>query len=464
MTSLFSTTNYSKIKNKIESAFERFRQQLSSEFPEWSEEDALLSNLEEFLSSKEMKEFSPLKLHWLKILDDLLFLYDVHEAYEEARDEKLVAEVKDIENEIFEFWNNSEFTQQYKEFLDSGNFKASVKLLPLIEQQAYTFFHLHISKKDFSFDEPLIYTAVPEIGDNPTSLYIGFPSQRVLLPENSNEDLFPCIAIRGRSSGNLILGNKDECSIEIFPNSFNQSGIDLKLTAMEESVDRERIKNALAILKELSPDCFAALQNFTHTLIPVNEPGIVSYSVQSLPGFSCVNLFERDFVDLVDDLIHENGHHLMNHLLTEKELIVEDAEKIFHSPWRNAPRPIRGIYHGTLTFFWALKLFKDLSEYLLENPNQQHFSKEQSEKIHFRALEEWEMIKYCQEDLNWAHQQKKVTDAGKEVAEQFYQELEAFTPVLKKLEAHLTPDYLDKINQLKTRLAEKRSEFNSTRI
>jgi len=82
--------------------------------------------------------------------------------------------------------------------------------------------------------------------------------------------------------------------------------------------------------------------------------------MQSLPGYSSLNMFDRDQIDLMDDLLHENGHHYLNTFLNHQDLINEDDDKIYYSPWRKALRPVRGIYHATFTFFWALELFYQL--------------------------------------------------------------------------------------------------------
>ncbi|EQC52563.1 hypothetical protein [Bacteriovorax sp. DB6_IX] len=68
---------------------------------------------------------------------------------------------------------------------------------------------------------------------------------------------------------------------------------------------KSKIELALSIIKEANPALYTTFINFTKVIIPINEKGIVSYSMQSLPGFSSINTFERDFLDLLDDLLHE---------------------------------------------------------------------------------------------------------------------------------------------------------------
>ena len=93
---------------------------------------------------------------------------------------------------------------------------------------------------------------------------------------------------------------------------------------------------------------------FTSRLIPLKAVGVVSFSYRHRPGLSFVNCFDRDNLDLIDDLIHENSHHHLN-LLLRKHVIYhgDHNQQIFYSPWatQSAPAawdPARHIhlYHG----------------------------------------------------------------------------------------------------------------------
>lgn len=181
----------------------------------------------------------------------------------------------------------------------------------------------------------------------------------------------------------------------------------------------QRIEAAFALIKSASARCYAALEMFTESIVLIDEPGIVSYSLQSLPGYSNINVVERDFVDLIDDLVHENGHHALNAYLNAEELIEEDDDKIFWSPWRRALRPIRGIYHGYLTFFWAYALFGDL-----HRAQPREFDQAQKEKIMGRFLEEFIMLDFCYGQLCQAHEQGKILPEGMDLVNEVQAVLE----------------------------------------
>jgi len=201
-------------------------------------------------------------------------------------------------------------------------------------------------------------------------------------------------------------------------------------------------------------DSYKTFFNFTHTILPVDEPGVVSYSLQNLPGYSCINLFERDFIDLMDDLIHENGHHFLNSYLNFSELINEDNEKIYYSPWRNSLRPIRGIYHACFTFFWALHLFGNL----FRNIEKLDFlSSAEKEKVASRFVEEFLMLNYCVPDLKHAFKYKKINPEGMKLIRLIYSEIKPFKKDLNA--AFKFSGDKSKLISLKLDLEEKRKKY-----
>jgi len=181
----------------------------------------------------------------------------------------------------------------------------------------------------------------------------------------------------------------------------------------------------------LAPKSFQRFEQFTHTIIPTKDKEIVSFSNQDLPGFSSINLDNRDDIDLLDDLIHENGHHHLNYFLNTRELILENDEKIFFSPWRETLRPIRGIYHGFMTFYWAVELFREI----LFNPKSiKELTSIEFAKVHDRFIEEICMMRICQEELKKAD--AFITDEGQLLLEPINEEVN-----------HLFMKYMDKISK-----------------
>ena len=168
----------------------------------------------------------------------------------------------------------------------------------------------------------------------------------------------------------------------------------------------------------------------TNTFVLIDEPGIVSYSMQELPGYSFINVIERDFVDRIDDLIHENGHHYLNRLSEHNDLFHESDEEVFYSPWRKSLRPIRAFYHAFFTFWWAHDLFKKLAIDCLSH-NSFKFNEEQKQKIYRRFLEESQLLKFCLPQLDWAIENNLITSEGIEIVNILKDDINSEGPELR---------------------------------
>jgi len=213
---------------------------------------------------------------------------------------------------------------------------------------------------------------------------------------------------------------------------------------------QKRLENAFDILKKICPDDYRRFFQLTHTIVCTSDPAVVSFSNQELAGYSTQNFTHRDDIDLLDDLLHETGHHHLNRILDLQNLIIEDDEEIFYSPWRNSLRPIRGIYHGFFTFAWAYLLFAQLL-------NHQDFSKifqsHQARKIRRRLFEEHLYLERSIKEITKAYQLGKITAAGKKVIQQTLENLYSVRFIYLREKSNLSK--IDK-QQLKT-LKEKLS-------
>lgn len=419
------------------------------------------------LKSNDLKNFSPDHLHWAHCFEQLITIIQLHEEAQEARKSLQNDELELLQEDIFNFWNAHEHSHLFVDFIQQGNEPegASLELIPLLENQLLSFYYLHLTKDPFVSDSPLIYQAIPERGDGDLGFRIGDSSllasfdlkkanglisfsrvdhqQKILEIQNSEEDIF------------LVNFEKQVPRVQ-------SEGVELNYLAIcekgEKSADRniKRLKEALSIIREFSPDCFSALKEFTHSIIPISDQGIVSFSLQSLPGYSSINLFDRDNIDLLDDLVHENGHHYLNVHLNHSELIIEDDEDIFYSPWRRSFRPIRGLYHAYLTFAWALKLFVDIS---LNSKIQSVFSKKEISKIVLRALEEFEMLCFCHSQIEKAYRLKKITGEGMNLYREFRQSVEGAQQDLNGLDGHLFDKDKKELDELRAHLTQIAAKY-----
>jgi len=121
-----------------------------------------------------------------------------------------------------------------------------------------------------------------------------------------------------------------------------------------------RFGAALALVDAVWPEAAEEVRCRTRLVLPLTEPGLVSFSLPSRPGVSFINPRGKTLVDLADDLLHETAHHRL-HAIERRGAIVTvkargDEAPRFWSPWRRAQRPARGIFHAAYTFAFRAEL------------------------------------------------------------------------------------------------------------
>jgi hypothetical protein len=435
---LFSKDFHIKLKKNVERSYRDFIEDLREDFKRGFTTDVVdndfLEQLSDILQDECFDTYSPLKFYWLNLVDNIVYVIQLHE--ELLNEEDIDSdELTEAENELFSFWNDSDFAESFLNFLNDGApvVEASNNLVPLLENQIISFYVLHLSLYQQEFDDALMYHSVPELGDFEKRIYIGDNHRFVNL--KVTPETFPSLPIRFISQEEEVITleiedkplrlkiektiapiNIEEFKLFVIPNC--EEGMK-KLEKFKGNISK-----ALANIKKAAPHLYLTFKSFTHTIVPVNEKGIVSYSMQSLPGYSSINMFERDQIDLMDDLLHENGHHFLNTFLNHQDLINEDDDKVYYSPWRKALRPIRGIYHAVFTFFWALELFHNLN--VAAEKKTLNFTKDEKSKIKHRFLEEFYMLEYCKPDLTHAFKNKRITKEGLQLINMIYDNIAAY--------------------------------------
>ncbi len=347
------------------------------------------------LHANELKEYSNLNWHFLTLIESLNFF----------NSQKVNLGKSDFgpeEEKVFEGWNNSEFADVFLKNLNRGQIlgKASLNTLKIFDKHLVALAEKHILKttKTFAF-----YRAQTSLGE-----FV-----------------------------------KNKKTLRLLETTLHLEGKELRLmtrSLKEMKLFSQRIEVALKIIKKFSPSSWERFQAFTDVIIPIKQEQLVSYSHQDLPGHSMINLYHRDFVDLMDDLLHENGHHHLNYYLNLGKLIDGPMDNIYYSPWRRTLRPLRGVYHAYFTFFWAFKLFADLTKAKEVDSIWYLFSPAEKEKMIWRAVEEYHMLNYTFKELKWARKQGLIKDTGWNLIQEQQKELNKFKKQIplweKKLKTH----------------------------
>lgn len=471
---LFSKDFHIKLKKNVERDYRDFIEDLRDDFKRGFTTDVVdgdfLEQLSDILQDECFDTYSPLKFYWLNLVDNIVYVIQLHEELlnEEGLD---TDELTEAEDELFSFWNDSDFAESFLNYLNEGApvVEASNNLVPLLENQIISFYVLHLNQYRQEFDDALMYHTVPELGDFEKRIYLGDDHRVVNM--KATPETFPSIPLRFISpeENSLTIEVDDQpVQLKIEKTSSPLNVDELKLYVVpncDEGIKKlekfkENISKALLNIKKAAPHLHTTFKSFTHTIVPVNEKGIVSYSMQSLPGYSSINMFDRDQIDLMDDLLHENGHHYLNTFLNHQDLINEDDDKIYYSPWRKALRPIRGIYHAVFTFYWALELYYHLD--VAAGKKTLPFTSEEKSKIKLRFLEEYFMLDYCKPDLAHAFKNKRVTKEGNQLIQMIYERVAAYKKetetVLKDLKTLDSGKY-NEILKLKEELSKTRTHY-----
>jgi len=193
----------------------------------------------------------------------------------------------------------------------------------------------------------------------------------------------------------------------------------------------KRIKQAWTVVQEAWPEGHEVLALLTTRIIPLKAKVVVSFSYRHRPGLSFINCFDRDNLDLIDDVIHENSHHHLNLLLRKQILYHGDRnQQIFYSPWRRSLRPLRGILHAAFTFTMGALLFERLSTWASGRSGsarwtQAGLTSRDLQRARFRCLEEVESVRYSIQDLEYADWHLKwLTGSGQRMVKQLEETIE----------------------------------------
>ena len=203
----------------------------------------------------------------------------------------------------------------------------------------------------------------------------------------------------------------------------------------------ERIQQARQVIEQAWPEGHRLLARLTNRIVPLKAKGVVSFSYRHSPGLSFINVFDRDDLDLVDDLIHENSHHHLNLLLRKEVLYHKDWNReIFYSPWRRSLRPLRGILHATFTFTMGAILFERLSSFEASGKGRgarggTSLTEQQILRARFRCLEEVDSVRYSLKDLAYAKKLGWLTQAGWALVSSLKREIDKVERRIRPFEA-----------------------------
>jgi HEXXH motif-containing protein len=180
-----------------------------------------------------------------------------------------------------------------------------------------------------------------------------------------------------------------------------------------------RLAGALRMVRLSWPEAHREIERRTFMVVPIREPGTVSYSMAARPGVSFINVSGKSRIDLADDLLHETAHHRLHDLQATVDLLVPGPETLevqaFESPWRGARRPLHGLLHGAYTFLFRAELFRRLlrAQRGRMRPSGARLEVSESAFVRRELRRERRMIASALRDLEGASRSGLLTPAGR---------------------------------------------------
>lgn len=151
------------------------------------------------------------------------------------------------------------------------------------------------------------------------------------------------------------------CEIRLQPQAFHLPGIDcaepvLAAGVAYQEAHRSDVVDALALVARFHPETMAQMRAYLHVIAlkPRAAGGFTNLTHSDLPGAFIAGMV-RNPAELADTFIHEMHHGRLFALEDLGPLFDQAArdalyDERYYSPWRDDPRPLRGILHGVYVY------------------------------------------------------------------------------------------------------------------
>lgn len=371
--SLFTKAHQLKIKDGISNNYfdfiEDIREDLRKGFSTDVIDPQFLDQLNDIIHDEAFDDFSPLKFYWMNLLDNLVYLIQLHEEILNADEYNESAEnLSETEEELYQLWHESEFAKTFLELLDSGMpvLEASDQLVPLLENQIISFYVLHINEYQQEFDDPIVYQAIPELGDYEGCIHLYDDHQNIQI--STVPESFPTILIKAINpeKGLLTIESNDvDAELKYIDNkmqlAFGENKISLvanySISNSSAETVKAKIKNSFDRLKSYSAPLFFTTINFIETIILTHDETVKSNSLQSLPFYISLNAETLIEDEIIHQLVYESSSQYLFAYLNQMDLYKEEGEKNLYSPWRNDFASIDELYFDFFSNYFLFELY-----------------------------------------------------------------------------------------------------------
>jgi len=152
----------------------------------------------------------------------------------------------------------------------------------------------------------------------------------------------------------------------------------------------DNLVNGARLLRQVWPVAALAARRYLDSVIlqPLPAEGhVTSVTLGRLQGSLIASL--RDPVQVADALCHEGSHTRLGLFLQMDPLIEDDEAAVHPSPWRQDPRPLKGLLNGVHAFVNVCEFYRRLAlaEPTLAEPAEAVYSVQRR-----RVLEAWDYL------------------------------------------------------------------------
>lgn len=131
------------------------------------------------------------------------------------------------------------------------------------------------------------------------------------------------------------------------------------------------IADSLDLIRTVDPELGRGLVQLIRWYVPIGTPDLLthnSFSASQLVGVIFLSEAYND-LRLAEAIVHEYHHNELHVLMEGSELLDDDPDQVYFSPWRPDPRPLYGLLHalhvfsGLLHFYTIGEGIADLAEH-----------------------------------------------------------------------------------------------------
>jgi hypothetical protein len=455
-TSIFSTKSalhaFKNREKDYESFIQDVRTDLNDGFQTEIVDPLFLDQLTDIIHDEVFDSFSPLRFYWISLVDDLIYLIQLHDEILSADEYNEDHEdYTELEKELLSYWQNSEFQTAFNEIKSSqiALIEISDQLLPLLENQIISFYVLNINQFRQEFDEAIIYHPIIFRGDSELGFFLG-EKQDFAAISNLPES-YPSFPVLSFDPDNLKIKyelNETGEDIKLVNNvTYAQIGKKTFTFINSTKLQNQNIINAITDIKKLSQSVFEQILYFQNIFILNNDEEQRYMTHPAMPQYTRLNSDLQEN-KLRDALILSTAEQIYYSYISFDELTNTYDEIIYYSPWTKKQNPL---HESLREFFRELYLLNFYYSMILKKEDQ-----------YLNYIFQFKRIEFSYTDLQTAKKFKKYTSAGlylfSSLENNFNEHLKFFSSINDK--KVLAPSSLEQVQKLKDDLTEASSIFS----